>query len=74
MASEEKAGGLTLITSVFHTGIVKEAGPGTPTNPTIIKKGNKVIYKPADAVQINLDGEQLLVLKENTLIFFDETD
>lgn len=49
-------------------GVVYEVGPGTPDNPTKLKKGDKVLFGKHAGVSMEIDGVDLLVMREGDII------
>jgi chaperonin GroES len=65
-------GGLYLLSvdkTTMRKGVILEAGPGQMDahnirKPIQVKKGDEIYFQPNDGVEIEIDGEKLLVMKE----------
>jgi len=75
--SEEKTSGGILLPDTAkekpQIGIVQEVGPGKRDEkgeivPVELKPGDKVVYAKYSGTEIKIDGEEILVLKEDDII------
>jgi len=48
-------------------GIVMAAGPGKKDEPTVVKVGDTVLYGKYAVTEINVDGEELLIMRESDI-------
>jgi chaperonin GroES len=48
-------------------GIVMAAGPGKKDEPTVVKVGDTVLYGKYAGTEINVDGEELLIMRESDI-------
>ena len=49
-------------------GIVIAAGPGTKENPVTLKAGDTVLYGKYAGTELQHDGKDFLIMKENDII------
>jgi chaperonin GroES len=49
-------------------GIVVAVGPGTKENPVTVKVGNKVLYGKYAGTELQLEGVDYLIMKENDIL------
>ena len=49
-------------------GIVVAAGPGTKENPVTLKVGDKVLYGKYAGTELQHDGKDFLIMKENDIL------
>ena len=49
-------------------GTVVAVGPGTKENPVTVKVGNKVIYGKYAGTELQLEGVDYLMMKENDIL------
>ena len=43
------------------------AGPGKKDEPTVVKVGDTVLYGKYAGTEINVDGEELLIMRESDI-------
>ena len=48
-------------------GVVMAAGPGKKDEPTVVKVGDTVLYGKYAGTEINVDGEELLIMRESDI-------
>jgi chaperonin GroES len=51
-------------------GVVLLTGSGTESQPMIIKVGQTVVYTPLSGQRFQLDGEELVLLDQSSVILF----
>jgi len=49
-------------------GTVVAVGPGKPDEPTTVKVGDVVLYGKYAGTEINVDGEDLLIMRESDIL------
>ena len=49
-------------------GTVVAVGPGTKENPVTVKVGNKVLYGKYAGTELQLEGVDYLIMKENDIL------
>jgi len=49
-------------------GTIIAAGPGKKDEPVTVKAGDTVLYGKYAGTEINLDGEELLIMRENDIL------
>ena len=51
-----------------QTATVEAVGPGTEKDPITVKVGNRVMYDKYAGVQVKMDGEDYLIVKNSDII------
>lgn len=71
-AAETKTAGGIIIPDTAkekpQRGIVVAAGPGKKDEPVTVKSGDTVLYGKYAGTEINLDGEDLLIMRESDIL------
>ncbi len=49
-------------------GTVIAVGPGKPDEPMTVKAGDTVLYGKYSGTEVNLDGEDLLIMRESDIL------
>lgn len=71
-AAETKTAGGIIIPDTAkekpQRGSIIAAGPGKKDEPVTVKKGDTVLYGKYAGTEINLDGEDLLIMRESDIL------
>lgn len=71
-AAEEKTAGGIIIPDTAkekpQRGIVVAAGPGKKDEPVTVKTGDTVLYGKYAGTELQLDGEELLIMRESDIL------
>lgn len=71
-AAETKTAGGIIIPDTAkekpQRGTVVAAGPGKKDEPVTVKKGDIVLYGKYSGTEINIDGEDLLIMRESDIL------
>ena len=71
-AAEEKSSGGIIIPDTAkekpQRGTVIAAGPGKKDEPVIIKAGNTVLYGKYAGTEIQIDGQDYLIMRESDIL------
>jgi chaperonin GroES len=71
-AAEEKTAGGIIIPDTAkekpQQGIVLAVGPGKKDEPVTVKKGDAVLYSKYAGTEIQLEGEDLLIMRESDIL------
>jgi len=71
-AAEEKSAGGIIIPDTAkekpQRGIVIAAGPGKKDEPVTVKKGDNVLYGKYSGTEIQLDGDEYLIMRESDIL------
>jgi len=71
-AAETKTAGGIIIPDTAkekpQRGIVVAAGPGKKDEPVTVKTGDTVLYGKYAGTELNLDGEELLIMRESDIL------
>lgn len=71
-APEEKTAGGIIIPDTAkekpQRGVVVAAGPGKKDEPVTVKKGDTVLYSKYAGTEIQLDGQDLLIMRESDIL------
>jgi chaperonin GroES len=71
-AAEEKTAGGIIIPDTAkekpQRGIVVAAGPGKKDEPMTVKKGDTVLYGKYSGTEIQLEGDDLLIMREGDIL------
>ncbi len=51
-----------------QSGVVIRVGPGKPGKPMVVKENDQIMYQKNSGIPIKINGEDLLVLKEEEII------
>jgi chaperonin GroES len=71
VAEEKTAGGIIIPDTAKEKpqmGVVLAAGPGKKDEPTVVKKGDKVLYGKYAGTEFRYDGQELLIIKESDIL------
>lgn len=71
VAETKTAGGIIIPDTAKEkpqNGIVVAAGPGKKDEPVTVKTGDKVLYSKYAGTEINVDGEDLLIMRESDIL------
>ena len=72
LAAEEKTAGGIIIPDTAQEkpqrGIVVAAGPGKKDEPVSVKAGDTVLYGKYAGTDIQLDGEDLMIMRESDIL------
>ncbi len=71
-AAETKTAGGIIIPDTAkekpQKGSIVAAGPGKKDEPMTVKPGDTVLYSKYAGTEINLDGEELLIMRESDIL------
>jgi chaperonin GroES len=71
-AAEEKTAGGIIIPDTAkekpQRGVVVAAGPGKKDEPMTVKKGDTVLYGKYSGTEIQLEGDDLLIMREGDIL------
>lgn len=70
-AEEKTAGGIIIPDTAKEKpqrGTVVAAGPGKKDEPVSVKTGDTVLYGKYAGTEIQIDGEDLLIMRENDIL------
>lgn len=71
-AAEEKTAGGIIIPDTAkekpQRGTVVAAGPGKKDEPVTVKNGDTVLYGKYAGTEIQIDGEELLIMRESDIL------
>lgn len=70
-AEEKTAGGIIIPDTAKEKpqrGIVVAAGPGKKDEPITVKEGDTVLYGKYSGTEIQLDGDDLLIMRESDIL------
>jgi chaperonin GroES len=70
-AEEKTAGGIIIPDTAKEKpqlGVVIAVGPGKKDEPVTVKKGDKVLYGKYAGTEIQLDGQELLIMRESDIL------
>jgi chaperonin GroES len=70
-ANEKTAGGIIIPDTAKEKpqrGVVVAVGPGKKDEPVSIKKGDTVLYTKYAGTEIQLNGEELLIMRETDIM------
>jgi chaperonin GroES len=70
-AEEKTAGGIIIPDTAKEKpqrGVVVAAGPGKKDEPVTVKEGDTVLYGKYAGTEIQIDGEDLLIMRENDIL------
>jgi chaperonin GroES len=70
-AEEKTAGGIIIPDTAKEKpqkGIILAAGPGKKDEPMTVKSGDTVLYGKYAGTEINIHGEDLLIMRESDLL------
>jgi chaperonin GroES len=71
-AAEEKTAGGIIIPDTAkekpQRGIVIAAGPGKKDEPMTVKSGDTVLYGKYAGTEINLEGDEFLIMRESDIL------
>jgi len=70
-AEEKTAGGIIIPDTVKEKpqrGTVVAAGPGKKDEPVTVKVGDTVLYSKYAGTEIQIDAEELLIMRENDIL------
>lgn len=71
VAETKTAGGIIIPDTAKEKpqrGTVVAAGPGKKDEPITVKAGDTVLYSKYAGTEINLDGEELLIMRESDIL------
>lgn len=71
-AAETKTAGGIIIPDTAkekpQRGVVVAAGPGKKDEPITVKAGDSVLYSKYAGTEINVDGEELIIMRESDIL------
>ena len=71
-AAEQKTAGGIIIPDTAkekpQRGTVVAAGPGKKDEPVTVKAGNSVLYSKYGGTEINIEGEEYLIMRESDIL------
>lgn len=71
-AAETKTAGGIIIPDTAkekpQRGTVTAAGPGKTDEPMTVKAGDNVLYSKYAGTEINIDGEELIIMRESDIL------
>ncbi len=71
-AAEQKTAGGIIIPDTAkekpQRGTVVAAGPGKKDEPVTVKAGNTVLYSKYGGTEINIEGEEYLIMRESDIL------
>jgi chaperonin GroES len=70
-AEEKTAGGIIIPDTAKEKplrGTVIAAGPGKKDEPVMVKSGDKVLFGKYAGTEIQIDGEDLLIMRESDIL------
>jgi chaperonin GroES len=70
-AQEKTAGGIIIPDTAKEKpqmGIVVAVGPGKKDEPVTVKKGDSILYSKYAGTELQLDGENLLIMRESDIL------
>ena len=70
-AEEKSAGGIIIPDTAKEKpqrGTVVAAGPGKKDEPVTVKEGDTVLYGKYSGTEIQLDGDDLLIMRESDIL------
>ena len=70
-ADEKTAGGIIIPDTAKEKpqrGVVVAAGPGKKDEPMTVKKGDTVLYGKYSGTEIQLEGDDLLIMREGDIL------
>ena len=70
-AEEKTAGGIIIPDTAKEkplTGLVVAAGPGKKDEPVTVKAGNTVLYGKYAGTEIQIEGEDYLIMRESDIL------
>ena len=70
-AETKTAGGLIIPDTAqekTQAAVVEAVGPGTEKDPITVKVGDRVMYDKYAGVQVKMDGEEYLIVKNSDII------
>ena len=70
-AEEKTAGGIIIPDTAKEKpqrGVVIAAGPGKKDEPMAVKSGDKVLYGKYAGTEIQIDGDDLLIMRESDIL------
>ncbi len=71
VAETKTAGGIIIPDTAKEKpqrGTIVAAGPGKKDEPITVKTGDVVLYSKYAGTEINLDGEELLIMRESDIL------
>jgi len=70
-AETKTAGGIIIPNTAKEKpqrGTVVAAGPGKKEEPVTVKAGDTVLYGKYSGTEVNIDGEELLIMRESDIL------